>query len=324
MQALDVVLIGRNEGDRLVACLASIAGQARRIVYVDSGSGDDSVANARAAGAEVVELAPDLPFTAARARHAGFTHLDTTGGAAPFVQFVDGDCRVQPGWLERGLAAISGDETLGLVTGWRSEIAPEASLYNALCAVEWRRPAGEIAACGGDMMVRSAAYRAVGGFDARVIAAEDDELCCRLRKAGWRLRRIPQEMTLHDAAMRRFGQWWRRAERTGHGFAQVGHLHPGYFRRERARMWLFAAVLPILLILGLWAAWWLAVTVAFLYLLSFVKTARRQQLEEGLPRAEARRHAALLTLSKFPNLVGALRYWLRHARGADMRIIEYK
>jgi len=48
--AIDAVVIGRNEGERLVACLASLGGEIRRAVYVDSGSTDGSVAAARAAG----------------------------------------------------------------------------------------------------------------------------------------------------------------------------------------------------------------------------------------------------------------------------------
>ena len=85
------------------------------------------------------------------------------------------------------------------------------------------------------MMVRASVFADLGGFDPTVIAAEDDEFCTRMRKAGWTLERLPEDMTRHDAAMLRFGQWWQRAVRTGHGFAQVGHLHPEYFVKERKR-----------------------------------------------------------------------------------------
>jgi GT2 family glycosyltransferase len=316
--SLAVVVIGRNEGARLAACLASLKG--RRLVYVDSGSSDDSVEMARAAGAEVVVLDPATPFTAARARHEGFQAL---GDDLPeVVQFVDGDCAVVPGWIEAGHAALASDPGLGLVTGWRAEIAPEASVYNALCHHEWRRPAGEITACGGDMMVRARAYLEAGGFDARVIAAEDDEFCQRLRKAGWRLVRLPQEMTRHDAAMTRFGQWWRRAVRSGHGFAQVGDLHGRYFARERARAWLYGLVLPLLALAGL--VWWpLLAAVLAVYALSYAKTVQGLR-GEGMGWARALHHALFLSLSKFPNLIGMLTYYLRKRRGAAMRIIEYK
>ena len=47
MKTVGVVAIGRNEGARLRRCLTSLAGQCDRIIYVDSGSTDDSVAFAR-------------------------------------------------------------------------------------------------------------------------------------------------------------------------------------------------------------------------------------------------------------------------------------
>lgn len=324
MSDVDLILIGRNEGARLVRCLASARGQARRVIYVDSGSSDDSVAEAERAGAEVVHLDLSQPFTAARARHAGFLHLEATGGAAEMVQFIDGDCAIAPGWIDTGRAALLAEETCGLVTGWRREVAPEVSVFNAMADVEWHRPAGEILACGGDMMVRRAAYVEAGGFDATVIAAEDDELCCRLRKAGWRLRRIPVEMTRHDAAMTRVSQWWQRAVRTGHGFAQVGHMHPEYFRRERLRVWGWGLFAPLLALIGLATSLWLTALVALAYLVSWARTARGLERHEGLEPREAWHQAAYLTLSKFPNLLGMLRFHLRRLRGRDMRIIEYK
>lgn len=320
----DLILIGRNEGPRLERCLASAQGLARRMVYVDSGSRDGSVEAARAAGAEVVELTAGTPFTAARARHAGFLHLDAKGGAAEVIQFIDGDCEIVPGWMDAGVEALRSDPGLGMVTGWRAESAPEASLYNALCHVEWRRPAGPILACGGDMMVRREAYMQAGGFKAEVIAAEDDELCCRLRKTGWRLERLPVEMTRHDAAMLRFAQWWRRAVRTGHGFEQVNDLHPDYFQRERLRMWAYGAVLPVVFLAGLALFPILALAAAALFAVSYIRTVQGLVRREDLSRTEAARQGALLTLSKLPNVIGALTYRLRKWRGRDMSIIEYK
>ncbi|MFP4328165.1 MAG: glycosyltransferase [Paracoccaceae bacterium] len=330
--SLGIVLIGRNEGARLRACLASVAGVEARVIYVDSGSSDDSVAAARAAGAQVVELDPQNPFTAARARNAGFEAL-RAGRLPAIVQFLDGDCTLVPGWLEAGQARLAEAPDLGLVTGWREEIHPEASIYNALAEVEWHRPAGPITVCGGDMMVRARAFEAAGGFDPTVIAAEDDEFCLRLAKTGWRLERLPLRMSRHDADMTRFAQWWRRAERSGHGFAQVGALHPEHFRAERRRVWFYGLILPLVTLAGL-AGWvwthpahtaWAALPLLGVaaYAASFLRTARGQH-QGGLPWPDALHHAAYLTLSKFPNLLGMLRYHLRRARGRAMRIIEYK
>lgn len=324
MSAVAVILIGRNEGVRLAAALESLADHQGPVVYVDSGSTDDSVARARAAGVRVVELDRSSPFSAARARNAGFAALEEAGETGEFVQFIDGDCALVPGWLEAGAEALAADPALGLVTGWRAEIAPGASLYNAQCDLEWHRPAGEIKTCGGDMMLRARAFRETGGFDPTVIAAEDDDFCLRLGALGWKLRRLPLPMTRHDAAMTRFSQWWRRAERSGHGFAQVSAAHPQHFRAERRRVLLFGALLPLLMLAGLASGqvwlFWLGLAAYGLSYLRGLFGLRRQ----GLPIGGAAMQALLLSLSKFPNMIGMIRYHLRRLRGVKMRLIEYK
>ena len=319
---IGAVIIGRNEGARLVACLNSMQGMADRIIYVDSGSSDNSIAAARAVGAEVVELDPAHPFTAARARSAGFTALKS-GDLPEFVQFVDGDCTLQDGWLTAAEQELTRDNTLGIVTGWRAEIHRNASIYNALCDFEWHRPAGDILTCGGDMMVRSTAFDQVGGFDPTVIAAEDDEFCVRIRKAGWNIRRLPLPMTRHDAAMTRFSQWWSRAVRSGHGFAQVGFLHPEYFTRERKRVLFYGGALPLIALAGALFSLWIPLTVLAIYVLNYIRTTQGLH-REGLPKDEAFRHAVLITLSKIPNFQGMLTFWWRRLRGHKMNIIEYK
>ena len=319
---LGAVVIGRNEGERLKACLTSLVPLCRRVVYVDSGSSDDSTTFARSLGITVVELDPAAPFSAAKARNAGFQAL-LAGGPIDLVQFVDGDCVVMAEWLKAGAAALAENPQLGLVTGWRSERYPQASVYNAMCEVEWHRPAGEISTCGGDMMVRTQAFTALGGFNPAVIAAEDDEFCLRLGKAGWRLQRLPVSMTLHDAAMSRFGQWWKRSVRNGHGFAQLGDMHPPHLQRERLRVWLYGPILPMVFLLGYFTTPWLSLLAISAYALSFSKTARDLN-RKGLGRSLAIKQAAFLTLSKLPNLLGMLTYYRRSWAGRDMRIIEYK
>ncbi|WP_146588234.1 glycosyltransferase [Puniceibacterium confluentis] len=321
MSTVDVVLIGRNEGARLVAALGAVQGQARRMIYVDSGSGDGSVDAARAAGAEVVLLDLSQPFTAARARNAGFAALE--GDSPDLVQFIDGDCVLEPGWIHAGRAHLEAHPQVGMVTGWRSEINPGATPYNRICDWEWHRPAGEILACGGDMLVRTAAFRQVGGFDPTVIAAEDDEFCTRLRKAGWRLERLPLAMTRHDADMQSFGQWWQRAVRTGHGFAQVGYLHPEYFVTERRRVLFYGFALPLAVLLSGVLVWWLPLLVLGLYELNYVRSVQGLR-RDGVPPGDALKLGVLLVLSKFPNLLGMARFHLRRLARAPMRIIEYK
>ena len=315
-----VVVIGRNEGARLIASLTSLQGHAGRVIYVDSGSTDNSLNAARGLGAEVIELDLSQPFTAARARNAGFFAM---APAPPFVQFIDGDCILEPGWIEAGVDALAKNPDMGIVTGWRSEIHPDASIYNSMAEVEWHRPPGDIEGCGGDMMVRSDLFGKLGGFNPRVIAAEDEEFCTRVRKAGYRVHRLPLSMTRHDADIHRFGQWWQRTVRAGHGFAQVGRLHPEYFARERKRVWFYGAALPAIAAIGVLVSPWLLAVSAAAYAFSYVRTARGLQAN-GLTQGKALHQAAFLTLSKLPNLLGILKYHWRAFRRQDMVIIEYK
>ena len=74
-------------------------------------------------------------------------------------------------------------------------------------------------------MIRVEAFRRVGGYDPSIIAGEEPELCLRIRRDGWKILRIDAEMTLHDMAMTRFGQWWRRCVRAGFAYAEGAALH---------------------------------------------------------------------------------------------------
>jgi len=185
-QKVGLVVIGRNEGERLARCLNSVRPVAQR-VYVDSGSTDGSVALARNQGVAVVELTAPPPFTAARARNSGLGRLLADHPDLEFVQMVDGDCEVQPGWIAAALAALLAEPGLALVFGRRRERYPERSIYNALCDDEWNAPVGESPGCGGDALFRVAALRQVDFYNPAMIAGEDTELSMRLRKAGWHL-----------------------------------------------------------------------------------------------------------------------------------------
>src|SRR3990167_5804095 len=218
--AIGVVVIGRNEVERLERCLASLVGAAGKIVYVDSGSTDASVPMAQGLGVEVVALDMSRPFTAARARNEGFACLQRLQPDIHFVQFVDGDCEVVDDWLAKAQAFLCEHPAVAVVCGRRRERFPQRSIYNRMCDLEWDTPVGEAKACGGDALMRADAFAAVKGFRADLIAGEEPELCVRLRAIGWKVWRLGEEMTLHDAAMTHFSQWWQRTLRGGHAFAE--------------------------------------------------------------------------------------------------------
>lgn len=211
------VAIGRNEGERLKACLRSLVGRVREVVYVDSGSTDGSVEFARDLGVAVVDLDMSMPFTMARARNSGWRQLLDRNPDLEFVQFVDGDCEVVESWLRVARDTLKSRPEIAVVCGRRRERYPEASRYNRFCDVEWNTPTGEAKACGGDFLVRAEVLRESGGMNETLIAGEEPEWCLRLRKAGFRILRIDEEMTRHDASILKFGPWWKRNRRGGYG-----------------------------------------------------------------------------------------------------------
>lgn len=314
-ERVDAVVIGRNEGPRLLACLESLVGQVRRIVYVDSGSTDGSVDAARAAGAEVIELDMAQPFTAARARNAGLKALAQNPG--DFVQFIDGDCILREDWIPRAVRFLDENLRAAVVCGRRRERFPEASVYNRLVDAEWDTPPGEVKACGGDALMRHDPVAALGGFRADLIAGEEPELCLRLRQAGWTIWRIEAEMTWHDAGILRFSQWWRRTERAGHAFAEGAarfstEASP-HWRRETRRIWAWGLALPATALLGS-----LIHPAALVLLLAYPLQILRLGPRLGW-------WAALFnTLGKFPEAIGALRFHLNARRARRSGLIEYK
>lgn len=317
---IDAVVIGRNEGARLAACLASLRGRVRRIVYVDSGSTDGSPDQARDAGAELVALDMTRPFTAARARNAGLARL--LGGDTDLVQLIDGDCALDPGWVDTAASFLSQTPDAAVACGRRRERHPDASVYNRLCDREWDTPPGEAAACGGDALMRLAAVQAVGGFDDRLIAGEEPDLCLRLRRAGWTVWRLDAEMTLHDADIRHLSQWWQRTRRAGHAFAEGAARHGAgperHWVRETRRALTWGAGLPLVLLVSAAVSPW-AWALLLAYPAQVVRLARR----DGGSRAAW--EAALFTvLGRFPEAQGALEFRLNRLRGRKTDLLEYK
>lgn len=321
------VVIGRNEGERLVRCLDSLVGRAAHIVYVDSGSTDGSVAMAESKGVAVVALDMTKPFTAARGRNSGFERLLADRPELELVQFVDGDCEVVADWIEGAAARLDERAELAVVCGRRRERHPDESVYNALCDMEWDTPVGDAKACGGDAMMRVSAFRQVGGFDATLIAGEEPELCFRLREAGWKIERLDAEMTLHDAAIMRFEQWWKRNVRTGHAYAEGAFLHgtspERYYLRENIKILMWGVAVPAIAITGAVPTLGASLLLLGGYPLNLARIYARTRAR-GVPDKLALAYAAAMVVVKFPEIQGLAKFWRARAKGARSRIIEYK
>jgi glycosyltransferase involved in cell wall biosynthesis len=307
-----------------VRCLQSVGSAGYLLVYVDSGSTDGSVERAREAGAEVVCLDMKEPFTAARARNAGWHHALMKRPDTAFVQFVDGDCEVVSGWIATAKDFLIHNPQAAAACGRRRERYPEQSVYNRLCDLEWDTPVGKAKACGGDVLMRASAILAAGGYRDSLIAGEEPELCVRLRAAGWEIWRLDEEMTLHDAAMTRFSQWWRRTMRGGYAFAEGAHLHGApperHWVRESRSALLWGAIGPLAVATAVLSLGWKGLVLALIYPAQYLRLALNR------PQREQARwiRALFLVIGKFPETIGVLRFHWQRLSQQPARLIEYK
>jgi len=324
---LDVamVAIGRNEGQRMKRCLESAAAQVNDVVYVDSGSTDGSLELAAQLGARIVALDLTQPFTAARARNAGAALAAEGKQHVRYIQFVDGDCELMNGWLAEAREFLESRPEAVAVCGRRRERFPELSVYNRLCDLEWDTPIGQARAFGGDVMIRVAEFQKVGGYRSDLIAGEDPELAIRLRQTGGQVWRINVDMTLHDAAMTRFSQWWRRSVRAGYAYALGASIHGApperHWVRESFRCWIWGFFIPALGLIGvLMGYFYVALAVSFLFFLQWIRFFISGRGSRSLRLASA----TFLILGKFAEFAGQTRYfWYRLVRQRS-RLIEYK
>lgn len=324
---VSVVVIGRNEGERLVRCLESIAameteGFAVETIYVDSASTDGSPQRAAALGARVIEVRPQRP-SAALGRNAGWR-----AASADFVLFLDGDTQLHPLFVRRALDAMS-DPTVAVVWGHRREAHPEQSIYVRALDLDWIYPAGPSEFCGGDALMRRGVLEKLGGFDASLIAGEEPELCRRIRAQGHAIQHIDAPMTLHDLAVKRFSAYWKRAYRAGYAYAEVA----ARFRDSEDPLWRGDArrnlvhgsgllVAPLLLAASV--AWpWLFAVLAGSGLALFGRTLRRCAW-----KAESRTTRLLYALhshlQQIPILAGQAGYFFDARAGRRRQLIEYK
>lgn len=325
MENIGAVVIGRNEGDRLKICLESLRKQIDCVVYVDSGSTDSSVEIAKSIGVHVINLDLRIPFTAARARNEGALYIQNHHPQIEFIQFVDGDCEVQSSWLSKALGFLESSDDYAVACGRRRERYPNNSVFNQLCDFEWNTPIGDTKSCGGDALVRVKAFQQVNGYNGELIAGEEPEMCFRLRQLGWKVMRLDVEMTLHDAAMTKLSQWWKRHVRAGHAYAESYYLHgssPEKFRLKEVRSNIFWVSLLIVIV---------SLSVlkpVFLFcLIFFLIQILRLTLREKSYNTNLRRSLLLSTsnlLSKVPQSQGIFVYYKNLLVGKKQDLIEYK
>ncbi len=331
---IGVIVIGRNEGERLRRCLSELPGGVTT-VYVDSGSTDGSCAVATALGIPAISLAADKKFTAARGRNAGLAWFAQLQDRPDYVQMLDGDCEMGFDWLRAGIAALEAESSLAAVFGRLRERHPEHSIYNQMCDDEWNVPVGLCRSVYGNALFRFAPLLASGGYDESLIAGEETDLCQRIARDGWIFRRIDAEMALHDAAITRFSQFWVRARRAGYAFAEHvgrngGDSDPDW-RKAMYRLLVWGGALPFVIgllvvigtVTGAVGAIAIAAFLMVLYPLQWLRMALRLA-KSGKNLTFASLGSALNIVCKFAQFSGAMQYFMDKATARASGIIEYR
>jgi GT2 family glycosyltransferase len=176
-------------------------------------------------------------------------------------------------------------------------------------------------------MMRVAALQKVGNYNPALIAGEEPELCVRLRQAGWKVYRLDAEMTLHDAQMTRFGQWWKRSLRAGHAFAEGSYLHgkppERHWVKETRSNWLWGLVIPGVAIALAIPTRGISLLLLLGYGLMTYKIYRYMRQME-LSSGDSALYAVFCVLGKFPNMLGQLKFYRNKLLGQKSSLIEYK
>jgi hypothetical protein len=234
---------------------------------------------------------------------------------------------IADGWLDTGRRALEDRPDVAAVCGLRRERNPELSVYNRIAELEWNSPPGESKYFGGDVLIRAETLRQTGGYNPALIAGEDPDLSVRVRQHGWIILRIDAEMTFHDIAMTRFSQWWKRSERGGFAFAQGVAMHGGpperHWVHELRSTILWGLVGPLIILVLVWPTYGGSLLLTLAYPLQAWRISRRHR-KQGMSAREARIWGWYCVLCRFPNALGALRYWFSRLSGRRQTLIEYK
>jgi len=326
MNNLAVVVIGRNEAAHLNASLSSVKKSCSLIVYVDSGSTDESLKVASSLDVPVIQLDKSKPFSAARARNEGATYIKEKFPKVEFIQFLDGDCQLNECWLEKGLNTIQSDPNIAIVCGILQEVEPNRTLFTKLCSIEWSREIGETDSVGGIFIIRAQLFFKLGGFNEYLVAGEEPELCSRVKQKDKRILRIKQLMALHDSGQMMFKQWWARTLRNGVAIAQsIAPQHEQRFVYAFKNVlsivsWVF--ILPIVLILSVMYS-------PFSLLLLLIYPLKVLHIySKSLHDIETKRDRLIYSLfcivGKLPEFVGIIKYMMNYLLKRQQKIVEHK
>jgi len=316
-----IVVIGRNEGQRLIYCLESVLVTGYPIIYVDSQSTDNSVNEALSRNIEVIQLDSTKPLSAARARNEGFKRLVELNPSIKYVHFIDADCELESEWLQRASIHLERQEEVAVVCGRLREKHRNDSVYMILCDIDWYRSSGIINSCGGIATYRRSVFESLDGFNENLIAGEEPELCSRIRSNNQNILCLEAEMGTHDSAMTRFSQWWTRSVKVGYGFMS-GSQWGGWGKQYKSSLF-WGGLLPFFILITIFFSINLAIVFFILYPVQIYRIYSNFEGDPSLTNSERWLFSIFCVLAKFPETQGILTYYVNKVLKKN-QIIQYK
>ncbi len=315
---VSIIIPVKDRADDLRNCLNSLQQldyphDHLEVVVVDDGSSDETPQVAKELGAILLESGA-VGGGPALARNKGANF--STGA---ILAFIDSDCTAAPDWLSNLLPAFT-DEKLAAVGGWVDGMHHGTALdrYEAVMS-SLNLGRRELSGGGGgdtfylpscNLLVRKAAFAAVGGFRSELQVGEDVDLTWRLRDTGWKIQYQPSG-TVYHAHRSRVWPFMRRRFDYGTSEGLLQQLHP--VRGKKMMLPPMLTVMLMFLATGLVFLnfWSLLPALALLFVDSVLSRRRVSKLGLFLPliRIFAARSRALGSLSYYLGY-HLLRYYL--------------
>ncbi len=320
LNKLGIIFIGRNEGERILKAVESFPASSASVIYVDSGSTDGSVDLIISKGINVHSLSPEKPFTAARGRKEGAEIMLKEYPDVRWIQFIDGDCALDPLWCDIGVEYLQSHDEVGIVCGILVEEKPELSHFNRMNALRWSSaPIGEIEACGGIFLARREAYEQSGGFNEILLTGEEAEFCLRVRSSGYLIMRLNKRMAIHDSDLISLKSWWKRAIWGGYGDAlrhvTIKHSNNNPEKRKIRSSFIWGLFMPFIFSVGILGSFFneLLIVLPAIVLILYIQLLLRliiRNLKNGNGYRDSYIYSYLTIVRKVPHSLGYIKFFL--------------
>jgi len=317
---ISFVVIGYNEGPHIRACLESVRaarlpGVHTEVFYVDGGSRDNSIEEARRVdGARV--LGGEKRRRAAENRNLGAQHA-----RGRYIQFVDGDMLLDPDWPALAMAFLDLHPDVGAVAGALEETNP-SYVYRVL-QLDWNPREGEVNCFGGAAMYRRDVFERAGGFPEDVSTGEEPLLCWRIRNvAAHQVWYLARRMAQHDLGYRGPGDYWKRCTTNGRAYIEIASRcwtsADPLWRTNVVRNFAWAAVYVAVVVAVFAAPLWPKLALLALVGLALARVTIKTW-RSGHPLSIAAGYAIHCYAAKVPLAWGQLKWLLSPRQGTDSR-----